>query len=55
MGDDAYHQYIICKSYHSSSRQNIYHRLYALIDDILGCQQSSCVFLKNILEHSRKF
>ncbi len=34
-GDAAYHEYIICKPYHSSSRQNIYDQLNVFMDDII--------------------
>jgi len=34
-GNDAYYENIICKSYHSRSRKNIYHRLNVFIDDTI--------------------
>jgi hypothetical protein len=48
---------ILGKFLHFMSDLQKAERYYCLIFDqiLLGCQQSSCVFLENFLKHSRKF
>ncbi len=47
--DDGYCEYIISKSYYSSSRKKIYHRFNVFIDDII-IERKICIFKKTVLK-----